>query len=90
MIDRLKVQNFRCFDHFDLHPLSRVNVVVGNNASGKTALLEAVFFAAAGSPEAAVRLRAWRGSESIQVARERASYEELWRELEVLPEVVDR
>lgn len=81
MIERLKVRNFRCFEELDLGPLSRVNIIVGDNASGKTALLEALFFAAAGSPELAVRFRAWRGAESIQVTRERSGYEELWREL---------
>jgi len=81
MIDRLKVQNFRCFEKIDVHPLSRVNVVVGDNASGKTAFLESIFLAAAGSPELTIRLRVWRGAEALQLTRERSSYEELWREL---------
>ncbi len=61
MIDRLIVENFRCFEHLELDGLSRINVVVGENASGKTALLESLFFAAAGNPEILARLRVFRG-----------------------------
>lgn len=45
-IDRLTVQNFRCFDSrtFDLTP--QFNVFIGTNASGKTAVLEALAIAA--------------------------------------------
>jgi hypothetical protein len=37
----MKIQGFRCFRHLDVGPLSRVNVFVGANNAGKTALLEA-------------------------------------------------
>lgn len=45
-IDRLDVQNFRCFDTLalDLHP--EFNVLIGENGAGKTALLEALAVAA--------------------------------------------
>jgi AAA15 family ATPase/GTPase len=46
MIDRLIAKNFRCFESLDLPDLTRINVIVGDNASGKTALLEAIFFGA--------------------------------------------
>lgn len=41
-IDEIHIKNFRCFEDitFPLHP--HMNVVVGNNTSGKTALLHAV------------------------------------------------
>ena len=81
MIDRLTVRNFRCYESLDLQKLSRINIVVGENASGKTAFLESLFFAAAGSPEMALRFRALRGLGMMQAGRTRASYEALWREL---------
>lgn len=41
-IEKLELNNFRCFEHinFELHP--RMNVMVGINGTGKTALLEAI------------------------------------------------
>jgi hypothetical protein len=41
-----------------------MNVVVGDNGSGKTALLEALFLAVGTNPETAVRFRSWRGADS--------------------------
>ncbi len=38
---RMKIQGFRGFNHLDVGPLSRVNVLVGANNAGKTAVLEA-------------------------------------------------
>src|SRR5579864_3040560 len=82
MIDRLIANIFRCFESLDLPDLTRINVIVGDNASGKTALLEAIFFGAGGSPELASRLRVLRGLDMIQqISRDRSGYESLWREL---------
>jgi len=59
-----------------------MNVLVGQNASGKTALLEAIFLASGGSPELALRVQAQRGlSQVIQLAVDRSSYESLWKYL---------
>ena len=48
-IDKIEIKNFRCFEHLelDLHP--RLNVFVGVNGSGKTALLEALKFGVIGA-----------------------------------------
>lgn len=82
MIESLRIANFRCFENLQLHGLRRVNVLVGRNASGKTALCEGVFLAAGGAPEIALRLRLWRGlAQQIQVHVDRRSYEFLWRDL---------
>jgi predicted ATPase len=43
MIDELKIENFRSFTSLELKGLKRVNLVVGENNSGKTSLLEAFF-----------------------------------------------
>jgi hypothetical protein len=50
MIKALKVNNFRCFKEIELHNLRRVNVIVGKNAAGKTALLEAIKLGTDGLP----------------------------------------
>ena len=46
MLEQLKIENFRCFEYFELNHLGRVNLMVGENNSGKTSILEAlkVFF----------------------------------------------
>ncbi len=41
MITNFKIENFRLFDNVEIHKLKRVNLVVGKNSSGKSALLEA-------------------------------------------------
>jgi ABC-type transport system involved in cytochrome c biogenesis ATPase subunit len=42
MINELRIQNFRGFASLELPDLKRVNLVVGQNNSGKTSLLEAI------------------------------------------------
>jgi AAA15 family ATPase/GTPase len=51
MISNFKVENFRCFQHATLRDLRRVNIVVGDNASGKTALLEVLRLGLEGTPQ---------------------------------------
>jgi len=43
-IKELRLENFRCFPSATLAQTGAVNVIVGNNASGKTSLLEAIYF----------------------------------------------
>jgi energy-coupling factor transporter ATP-binding protein EcfA2 len=61
MIDRLRIQNFRGLADFSLAGLRGINVLVGGNGVGKTALLEALFLAAGSTPALALGIRAWRG-----------------------------
>lgn len=43
MIDSVHIKNFRCFEDHSIKGLGTVNIVVGDNGAGKTALLEALF-----------------------------------------------
>lgn len=61
MINSVEITNFRSFDSTVLKDCRRINLIVGENGSGKTALLEAIFLAAGPGPEIALRTRAWRG-----------------------------
>jgi hypothetical protein len=56
MIKSLEIEHFRCFKHLSLAGLRRINVVVGENAAGKTALLEAMLLGARATPQAALIL----------------------------------
>jgi AAA15 family ATPase/GTPase len=42
MLRSLRIENFRCFQRFELQQLGKLNLLVGTNNSGKTSLLEAV------------------------------------------------
>lgn len=42
MLDSLLIRNFRLFQNIEIDRLSRVNLVVGKNNSGKSAMLEAI------------------------------------------------
>ncbi len=43
MIESVEVHNFKCFQHLEVPRLSRITIVGGRNAVGKTALLECLF-----------------------------------------------
>jgi hypothetical protein len=43
VIDSFEVSNFKLFEHLKLEELGRVNLIVGANNTGKTALLEALY-----------------------------------------------
>jgi energy-coupling factor transporter ATP-binding protein EcfA2 len=62
MINSLAVRNFRCFRDLELSDLRRVNVVVGKNATGKTALLEAIRLALGGTPNVLWLMNQTRGN----------------------------
>ena len=42
MLKSLKIENFRGFQSFELQQLGRINLLVGENNSGKTSVLEAI------------------------------------------------
>jgi hypothetical protein len=61
MIESFQLTGFRCFETIALDGLTRVNIITGDNASGKSALIEALLIAAKGTPETLVTLDNIRG-----------------------------
>jgi len=61
MIRSIDVRNFRCFRRLNVADCSRLNVIVGDNGAGKTALMEAIFLPLATSSEVGLRMRQQRG-----------------------------
>lgn len=81
MIRSLEIKRYKGFGDLTLSGLRRINVILGPNASGKTALLEAILVATSATPETSVRIRGFRGREgSFQTSRETIT-EALWAEL---------
>jgi predicted ATP-dependent endonuclease of OLD family len=82
MAEAIHIRNFRGFAEVDLPDCRRVNVIVGANGSGKTALMEAVFLAIANSPEPVMRMRGWRGFDAnIGSQHPRVLYRSIWGDL---------
>lgn len=42
-LESLKIQNFRVFNNLELNGFSKINVLLGENNSGKTSVLESIF-----------------------------------------------
>lgn len=61
MLNSLTIKGFRCFHELRVEPLTRVNLFVGKNNSGKTSLLEAAELVTIGGIEGLVRSAARRG-----------------------------
>jgi hypothetical protein len=82
MIDSLEIENFRCFEKISVGGLGLVNVVVGESAAGKTALLEAISLGMGGGPDLPFKFRVWRGlGSSATLTMSRKSYESIWQDL---------
>lgn len=78
MIRTIEVQNFRCYAALKIEKCAQLNVVVGDNGSGKTALFEGMFLALAASTEVAARLRQQRGIDGPLGGTARRIEEGLW------------
>ena len=65
MIKSLDVRNFRCFRHLEIPDWGKLNVVVGDNGAGKTALLESIFLPLGCTTELGMRLRQQRGLDGM-------------------------
>ena len=66
MLRDLTIQNYRCFQEFQIDDLARVNLIVGGNNTGKTSLLEAIYlYVTQNHPSSLVSLLENRGEISI-------------------------
>jgi AAA domain, putative AbiEii toxin, Type IV TA system/AAA ATPase domain len=79
MLKTFKAHNFRCFQRIELSDLRRVNIVVGKNAAGKTALLEAIRLGLAGTPQVLFQMNNARGFHYyLPQPMTRELFESLW------------
>ena len=62
MLTEITVENFRCIEHASLDFDSRSTGIIGDNASGKTSLLEAIYFLGHG--------RSFRAAQAEKLKRE--------------------
>lgn len=82
MAKSVSIKGFRGFKNVSVEDCRRVNVIVGENGSGKTAFLEAIFLAAGASVELAMRTKQWRGFESVTAGGSQKQLDEaLWGDL---------
>lgn len=82
MIESFDIENFRCFKQASLKDLRTINIIVGNNGSGKTALVEALAMAAFPTPLLATRIRMARNRPlPEQMTWNRSSFEAFWEDL---------
>lgn len=83
MIDQVKIENFRCFQEVQTRHLGRFNIVVGDNASGKSAFLEALYLACGNTPQNHLKLRLWRGLTGSRIAinEQAIASGSFWRDL---------
>lgn len=91
MITKAIFKNFRGFRDLTLDGLRRLNLIVGNNGSGKTALMEGLYLGAAASPQTALHLRQFRGFAPPQgpmaMPSPAALWEDLFRNFDIAPGV---
>lgn len=80
MIKNIDIRNFKCFDHLMVENCRRVNVIVGDNGAGKTALLEAMFIALGSSSQLVLRFRQFRGLDGAFRGPVRKIEEAIWRD----------
>jgi AAA15 family ATPase/GTPase len=81
MINKIKIDNFKCFKTIQLDKLARVNVIVGPNSAGKTALMEAIYLACGANPELALKVRLFRGFNVLSVTTDKAGNESVWKDI---------
>ena len=82
MIHKFSIRNFKCFKSINLSELSRFNIIVGSNAGGKTALLEALFFMVCTTAQKLLMHSTFRGmGPEVQISTEPDSFSALWRNM---------
>ena len=78
MIRSIEIHNFRCYDMLTLKNCAPINVIIGDNGTGKTTLLEAIFLPLATGSDVAMRLRQQRGLDGAFNGAPRRIEEAAW------------
>ncbi|MCX8034277.1 MAG: AAA family ATPase [Thermodesulfovibrio sp.] len=82
IIKEFSIENFRCFKHFEIKGLNRLNLFAGKNNVGKTAFLEALFlYCGSFNPELIMRINAFRGLELVKFELVKREYELPWNSI---------
>ena len=83
MIEKLEVHNFRCFRKLEVSNLKKFNLLVGKNASGKSAFLESLFLSSSSNaPSISFQLKAIRKMGNvITPPTDPISYKGLWEDM---------
>lgn len=80
MLTQLKIRNYRGFQDLTMDSLKAINLIAGENNTGKTSLLEAVFLlSAAGNPRLGINSNVLRGFEGGKILPE--AVETFWNQL---------
>ena len=78
-IEKLYLKNFRNYDNLEINFCDKLNIIIGNNAQGKTNILEALYFSALGRS-----FRTFKENELIMfnknIAKIKIEYEKKGRE----------
>lgn len=77
MLTRVDIANYRGFKSFRMEGLSRVNLLVGKNNSGKTALAEAIHFVTSGGDPGVLSEAAQRRGEIVAAEDGRRLFSDL-------------
>jgi AAA15 family ATPase/GTPase len=77
VINSIFLDNYKQFQKFEINGLKRINILSGENNTGKTSILEAIFmFYDRGSPDFTLKQFGWRGVHAIEL-----NAESLWQPL---------
>ena len=81
MLERLRIRNFRGFEDLRVDHLRRINLFAGQNNTGKSTLLEAIFLlGSAANPQLAVNTYVVRSS-GVEISGRESIAETFWRPL---------
>lgn len=81
MIREVEIEHYKCFQRLSIVGCKPINIILGDNGVGKTALLEATFLALGSTSELAARYRQNRGLEGSFSGQLKRIEEAIFRDL---------
>ena len=71
MIKKIKIKNFKKLDELQLDNLTKINIIGGENNTGKTSFLESLFlFFDLLNPNAIIKQLVWRGTKGFELTKD--------------------